>query len=130
MYIPWVLETSNFRNLRTLSTCLVNTSVNFLYAARQVPIFPSDKYFHIRNFYQMELFADVRCLWKNSQIHNKAPVSESLFNKVTGLYPANLLKQKTELQVFSDELCKIFINAFLWKTSWRILLWTNILPIK
>ena len=34
-------------------------------------------------------------------------MSESLFNKVTDLYPATLLKEKTPMQVFSDEFCKI-----------------------
>ena len=35
------------------------------------------------------------------------PVPESLFNKVTGLYHATLLKEKTTIQVISDELCDI-----------------------
>ena len=37
------------------------------------------------------------------KIHKKTPVLESLFNKVTDLYPTTLLKEKTPIQVFSDE---------------------------
>ena len=37
---------------------------------------------------------------------------ESLFNKVTSLKPATLLRKETLAQVFSCEFCKIFINTF------------------
>ena len=60
------------------------------------------------------------------KIHKKTPVSESLFNKVTDLYPATLLKEKTPIQVFSDEFCKIHEVPFLQNTSRRLLLYENI----
>ena len=52
--------------------------------------FPTNTYLRLRkNFF--------------GKIHKKTPVPESLFNKVTGLYPATLLKEKTPIEVFSDE---------------------------
>ena len=42
---------------------------------------------------------------------------ESLFNKVTGLYPVTLLKEKSPIQVFSDEFCMIYRTSFLQNTS-------------
>ena len=38
---------------------------------------------------------------------------EFLFNKVTGLYPATLLKEKSPTEAFSDEFCEIFETPFL-----------------
>ena len=49
------------------------------------------------------------------KIQRKAPVME--FNIVTGLYPATLLKEKTPMQVFSDEYCEIFRTVSLQNTS-------------
>ena len=37
---------------------------------------------------------------------------ESQFDKVTGLYPAISLKQRTPTQVFSGEFCEILKNLF------------------
>ena len=39
-------------------------------------------------------------------------MSVSPFNKVSGLYPATSLKEKTLIQVFSDEFCEIFKTPF------------------
>ena len=39
-------------------------------------------------------------------------MSESLFNKVTGLYPTTSLNRRTPTHVFSDEFCKIFKTPF------------------
>ena len=36
------------------------------------------------------------------KIHKETPVPESLFNKVTGLYPETSMKERTPAQVFSD----------------------------
>ena len=46
---------------------------------------------------------------QNSQEKN---FSESIFHKVTGLYPLVLLTEKSMMQVFSDEYCKIFKTFF------------------
>lgn len=35
----------------------------------------------------------------------KTPVLDTLFNKLRGLNPATLLKEKTSIQVFFDEFC-------------------------
>ena len=65
------------------------------------------------------------------KIHRKTPVLESLFNKVTGLYPAILLKENTPIQVFSDEFSEIFKTSFLIKhlQATASVLRKNILPI-
>ena len=47
---------------------------------------------------------------------------ESHFNKVTGLYPAVSLKERTPIQVFSGEFCEILKTPFLQNTSRRLLL--------
>ena len=44
---------------------------------------------------------------------------ESLFRKVTVLYHAILLKEKSQIEVFSDKVCNIFKIAFLQNTSRR-----------
>ena len=57
-------------------------------------------------------------------IHRKTNVPESLFYKVAGLRPANLLKKETLVQVFSCEFCEIFQNTFftghLWTTAFEL----------
>ena len=65
------------------------------------------------------------------KINRKTPVLESLFNKVTGLYPATLLKENTPIQVFSDEFSEIFKTSFLIKhlQATASVLRKNILPI-
>ena len=66
------------------------------------------------------------------EIHKKTPVLESHFNKVTGLYPANPLKERTPTQVFCDEFWEIIETPFFQNTSRRLLLFygKNILLIK
>ena len=56
------------------------------------------------------------------RIHKKTPVLEFHFNKVTGLYPATSLKERTPTQVFSDEFCEILKTPFLQNTSRWLLL--------
>ena len=52
----------------------------------------------------MELFREIFFF---SKIHKKKPVLESHINKVTGLYTAILLKERTPTQVFSGEFSEI-----------------------
>ena len=52
------------------------------------------------------MFSKIGILKKFSKIHRKTPLPETLFNKVTGHYPATLLKEKTPIQVFSDEFLR------------------------
>ena len=47
----------------------------------------------------------------------KTPVPESLFNKVTGLYPATSMKETTPTQVLSDEFCEILKTEHLQATA-------------
>ena len=47
---------------------------------------------------------------------------EPHFNKVTGLYPAILLKERTPTQVFSGQFCKTLKTPFLQNTSRWLLL--------
>ena len=44
----------------------------------------------------------------------------SLLNKVTGLYPATSLKDRTPTQVFYNEFCEILKTPFLQNTSRRL----------
>ena len=43
----------------------------------------------------------------------ETPLPESLFNKVTGLYSATSLKERTPRQKFSDEFCEILRYHFI-----------------
>ena len=45
-------------------------------------------------------------------MHKETPVPKSLSNKVIGFYPATSLKERTPIQVFSDEFCKILKTSF------------------
>ena len=56
------------------------------------------------------------------KIHKKTSVTESLFNKVTVLYPATSLKERTPTQMFSHEFCEILKTPFFQNTSRRLLL--------
>ena len=56
------------------------------------------------------------------KIHKKTPVLESHFNKVTGLYAATSLKERTPTQVFSVEFCESLKTSFLQSTSRPLLL--------
>ena len=100
LHIPRILETSLF------PACWVNTRINTFLPGRQLPKMLYDKYFHITNFYICR-YSTQKVFLKSYKIHNKTPVPELLFNQVTGLYEAPLLKEKTPIQMFSDEFCKI-----------------------
>ena len=78
---------------------------------------------------ELEKYCEIYFFLQNSQ---ETPVLESHFNKVTGLYPATSLKERTPTQVFSDEFCEILKAPFLQNTSRRLLLFygKNILSIK
>ena len=56
------------------------------------------------------------------KIHKKTHVPDSLFNKIIGVYPATSLKERTPIQVFSDEFCEILKITSLQSTSRRLLL--------
>ena len=73
---------------------------------------PYDKYFHIGNFYVCRCSAE-QVFLKCSNIYRKSSVSESFLNKVTGLYPATLLKEKILIQVFSETFWEILKAPFL-----------------
>ena len=65
---------------------------------------------------QKQLFADVlqnRCLWKFPNIHRKSHVSESLFNKVTALRPATLLKKWLQHRCFPVNFATFLRTPFL-----------------
>ena len=67
----------------------------------------------------MELFREI---FNFCKIHKETLVLESHFNKVTGLYPATSLKERTPTQVFSGEFCEILKTPILQNTSRRLLL--------
>lgn len=58
---------------------------------------------------------------KNSQIHRKAPVPVSLFNKVAGLRYATLLKKRHCHRCFLESCKKFLTTSFSQKTSKRLL---------
>ena len=65
------------------------------------------------------------------KIHEKTSVLESHFNKVAGLYPATLQKERTPTQVFSNEFCEILQTSSLQNTSrWLLLFYGRNLSIK
>ena len=66
-----------------------------------------------RTFYNEALLRNIYIFL--CKIHKKTPVLESHFNKVTGLYPATSLKERTPTQVFSGEFCEILKTSFLQK---------------
>ena len=74
------------------------------------------------------MFCKKRYFEKFRKVHTKAPVPESLFNEVAGLYPATSLKGKTPIEVFSDEFWKILKTEHLQATA--SVLRKNILLIK
>ena len=59
------------------------------------------------------------------KIHKKTYVSDSLLNKIIGVYPATSLKERTPMQVFSDEFCEILKITSLQSTSRRLLLFSE-----
>ena len=73
---------------------------------------------------QKKSFADVlqnRCSWKFRNVHRKAPVLESLFNKHAGLKTCNFFKKRLK-HVFSCKICDIFKNTFFTEHIWWQLL--------
>ena len=62
----------------------------------------------------MELFCNFFFFFCN--IYEKAPVPESLFNKLTGLYSATSLKDRTPSQMLSDGFCEILKTRFFYRT--------------
>ena len=54
------------------------------------------------------------------KIHKKTLVPESLLNTVTGLSPITSLKERTPIQVFSDEILRDTLDILI--TSMRLLL--------
>ena len=54
---------------------------------------------------------------KNSKIHLKTPVLESLFNRVSGLRPAALLKKRLQHRCFLVNFVKFLRTPFLQNTS-------------
>ena len=60
-------------------------------------------------------FSDVlekRFSEKFRKIHEKTPVLESLFNKVSGLKACKFIKKETMAQMFFCEIYEIFKNTF------------------
>ena len=64
--------------------------------------------------------------------HKKTHMPKSLVNKVTCLHSATLLKEKTPIQVLSDEFCEIFKTFFFTVENQPTasVLQKNTLPIK
>ena len=58
-----------------------------------------------------EVFCKSRCSLKFRKLYRKAPVLESVFNKVAGLETATLLKRHSNTD-FSSEVCKIFRSTY------------------
>ena len=52
----------------------------------------------------------------------KAPVFESLFNKVAGRWPSHFIKKETPPQVFSGEICEILRTPILKNICEQLLL--------
>ena len=132
----WVLNTplntikkkiSDVSKLKLMTFSIFFSTINFSYQylpEAKVYLEPS------RTFYSEALLRNIYLFL--CKIHKKTPVLESHFNKVTGLYPANSLKERTPTRVFSDEFCQILKTPFLQNTSRRLLLFygKNILSIK
>ena len=65
------------------------------------------------------------------KIRKKTPVPESPFDKVTSIYPATSLKERTLTQVFSDEFGEILKTPFLQHLQASAFVQRkNVLPIK
>ena len=132
----WVLNTplntikkkiSDVSKLKLMTFSIFFSTINFSYQylpEAKVYLEPS------RTFYNEALLRNIYLFL--CKIHKKTPVLESHFNKVTGLYPATSLKERTPTQVFSGEFCEILKTPFLQNTSRRLLLFygKNILSIK
>ena len=115
----WVLNTS----LNTITTLFLDVSKLKLMTFRiffQQLIFPSNTRSRLRRIQNpvvfttsaMKLFRELCCCCCCYKIHKKTAVPESLFYKVIGFYPATSLKERTPIQVFSDEFCEIRKKPF------------------
>ena len=62
-----------------------------------------------------EVFCVKGCSYKFHKIHRKTPVPEPLFNKVTGLRPATLLKKRLRRRCFPVNFVK-FIKIPFYRT--------------
>ena len=58
------------------------------------------------------VFVKNRCLWKFPKIQRKTPVLESMFNRVTGWKPGNLLKRGSATSFFLWILQKALEHLF------------------
>ena len=75
---------------------------------------------------QAEEFCKKDVLKKFHKIHLKTPGLECLFNKVSGLRPATLLKNRLQHRCFHVN----FVKFFLQNISWRLLLFVICLTEK
>ena len=91
---------------------LRNSKVNTVQPGRQLRKTRYDKNFRISNFYVC------RCL-QNSQ--------KNVFVGVSDLYPPTFLKEKTPMQVYSDEFREIFMTPFSRNTSRQLLLFYGVI---
>ena len=57
----------------------------------------------------MKLFREI---FYFCEIHKKAPVPQSLFNKVIGFFPATSLKESTPIKVLSDKFPRYLRHLF------------------
>ena len=58
----------------------------------------------------------IRCSKNFSNIHRKASMLESLFNKVAGLRPATLLKKRLQRRCCHVNIAKFLRRAFFYRT--------------
>ena len=65
----------------------------------------------------LQRFCKKGVLKKFHKIHLKTPVSESLFNRVSGLRPASLLKKRLQHRCFQVNFAKFLRTPFLQNTS-------------
>ena len=61
-------------------------------------------------------------LFKISQISQKAPVSESLFNKVVGLQACNFIKKRLQHRFFPVNIVTFLRAALIKEQLWGLLL--------
>ena len=69
-----------------------------------------------------EVFCKIGVLRNFAKIHKKAPVPESLFNKVAGLRPATLSKKRIWHRCFSVNFAKFLRTLFVTEHLWWLLL--------
>ena len=59
-----------------------------------------------------EVFYQKSCSLKFRKFNGKAPVLESLFDKIAGLRTCNFSKNRLQHRFFSCEICEIFKNPY------------------